>query len=167
VEIEDSFKLEEAGKDLAVYFPLIYFRSGNAPVSDTAFINGVLRVSSNIQLVLPYKKHRLTKVPERRKLLSLDELSENEIEELKKVSIACNPNKKFLFDSYQINGKTSLGMKCAYLLRDTLKVVGLHRVAFHPPTCAFFYANKQKLLSGGTGHTMKVCQYFNIPYYSR
>ena len=55
MEIEDSFKLEEAGKDLAVYFPLIYFRSGNAPVSDTAFINGVSRVSSNIQLVLPIK----------------------------------------------------------------------------------------------------------------
>lgn len=161
----EELKLIELGRDTAHINPNCLFRSGNAPGSDESFIRGVRQVNTaSIQLVLPFFNHRNTKHPTTTKVFCLDELSSVEIDDLKYLSNQANPGRKSLVNLYDCENKSRLSIKASYLLRDVLKVVGSSHCGLSPISTAIFYVNLHKPLSGGTGHTIRTCQYLNIPY---
>ena len=53
--------------------------------------------------------------------------------------------------------------KMLYLLRDTLKVTGSNALKLAPAACGIFYVNASDPLSGGTGHTIRVCVQNRLP----
>ncbi len=55
------------------------------------------------------------------------------------------------------------GSKGAYILRDTLKVLGCPELGLAPAKAGIFYANPDDPLAGGTGHTIRVCLLQGIP----
>lgn len=63
------------------------------------------------------------------------------------------------FASGNINQYT---IKAAYIIRDTIKVLGIKDML--PASIAIFYDDLNKRVQGGTGHTMNVCQQNNIPF---
>ncbi|MFZ4396203.1 MAG: hypothetical protein ACOYOU_11325 [Kiritimatiellia bacterium] len=74
------------------------------------------------------------------------------------------PGLKGLVDAYEVRGsKGALGAKAAYLLRDTLKVIGTPDLGLAPATVGIFYANEADPLAGGTGHTIRVCRERGVP----
>jgi hypothetical protein len=58
--------------------------------------------------------------------------------------------------------KGPLGAKGDYLVRDTMKVVGVPG-HFAKPICALFFVNLADPMEGGTGHTIRVCQQEGMP----
>lgn len=56
-----------------------------------------------------------------------------------------------------------LERRAAYLLRDTMKVMGFSDV-FASPTVALFYVDPEDPEAGGTGHTVRVCRHQGVPY---
>ena len=54
-------------------------------------------------------------------------------------------------------------MPLAHLLRGTLKVVGSAALNPQPAAFGIFYVNETSPLSGGAGHTIRVCQKHCIP----
>lgn len=62
-----------------------------------------------------------------------------------------------------VNGKNNrYTIKAAYIIRDTIKVIGTRHIP--PATFGIFYDDLTKPMTGGTGHTMKVCEQNKIPY---
>ena len=55
-------------------------------------------------------------------------------------------------------------MKGAYLLRDTMMVVGAKSLNLKRVDFAIFYDDLIKPEMGGTGFTIKVCKSLDIPY---
>jgi hypothetical protein len=53
-------------------------------------------------------------------------------------------------------------MKAAYLIRDTMKVIGAEGLP--PAGFAIFYDDLRKPTCGGTGHTMQVCNQHKVPW---
>ena len=150
---EAATQLETLGAALAKQFPTAIFRSGNAPGSDEFFSRGVASVDvSRLELVVPYARHRLRERIEGARVLSLDEV-ENQ-EELKRLTLGASPFYEFLASSSKTSRKASFG----YLLRDALKVTGDARHGFAPATAGLFFLNVAKPTSGGTAHTLRVCQ---------
>lgn len=160
----DQQKLIEVGKLLAGSSKHIVFRSGNAKGADYFFSQGVSMVNpSRLQQVTPYRGHR-TKETLGRQTVSLDD-----------VDLASEPNVIFhtknssnvsqLIDSFFSLGDNALTVKARYLLRDTIKVVGTSKL--QPATLAIFYDDLSKPKTGGTGHTMRVCEKNGIPYFDQ
>ena len=146
---------------LAREFPRLRFRSGNAEGSDEAFSAGVAAVDvSRLQVVAPYATHRkkvryadaLYSSPE-----SLSTVQETAITE---ATVAATPRNAGVV--YKRTGSPRLAAKAAYLIRDTMKVVG-HSEDFLPPICGLFYVDPQDPEAGGTGHTIRVCRQHGIP----
>lgn len=52
-------------------------------------------------------------------------------------------------------------MKAAYIIRDTVKVIGAEGIP--PASFGIFYDDLSKPGTGGTGHTMSVCREAGIP----
>ena len=53
--------------------------------------------------------------------------------------------------------------KAKYLIRDTMKVIGVSE-EIPKPIFALFYVDLDDPISGGTGHTIRVCQMENVPF---
>jgi len=72
-------------------------------------------------------------------------------------------NKKMerLIDQFLAGNKTPYSIKAAYIIRDTIKAIGTEDIK--PATFGIFYDDLSKPFSGGTGHTMNVCQNNSIP----
>jgi hypothetical protein len=66
-----------------------------------------------------------------------------------------------LIDQYVAGDRNPYAMKAAYILRDTVKVVGARGVS--PASIGIFYDDLSDPMSGGTGHTMQVCLNNRIP----
>jgi hypothetical protein len=160
---EDENKLIALAKKLAMDLPIATFRSGNAGGADEFFSQGVASVDINrLQLIKPYSTHRKNKLYEEI-TTSLDNITlhENVIYETKKAS----KNAGNLIDSYAKGVKNKLSIKGSYLLRDTVKVLGTDDI---PPTdVALFYDDLKNPVSGGTGHTIRVCIENNIPHFNQ
>ena len=79
---QDQPILTELAATLAVLWPMVRFRSGNAPGSDTLFAEGVAGVDpSRLEYVVPYAGHRKKQRFSNASVFSLDALSfENEAE---------------------------------------------------------------------------------------
>lgn len=70
-----------------------------------------------------------------------------------------------LIDAFLTVGDNALTVKARYLLRDTIKVVGTSML--QPANLAIFYDDLSKPKTGGTGHTMRVCEKNGIPYFDQ
>lgn len=147
------------GQLLASQTKYILFRSGNASGADEYFSQGVTSINAQrLQVITPYSGHRkkYNVASQTVSLDSIDLLSEPA------VVYETQKNKKNakLITDYIAGNKHAI--KGAYLLRDTIKVIGTN--AIPPCTVALFYDDLLQPKTGGTGHTMQVCDENNVPY---
>ena len=156
-------RVEAFARLLARRFPHAIFRSGNAPGSDQAFARGIASVDvSRLEIVLPYERHRLSERPAGARALALEDVEAQE--DLSKLTLAASPIYERLFASRAINASAA---KVRYLLRDTLKIVGDQNAGFAPATAGLFWINPAKPDTGGTAHTIRVCQKWNVPVWTQ
>jgi hypothetical protein len=156
----DKGKLIALGKLLASKTEKMIFRSGNADGSDQYFSDGVTSVDpKRLQVVTPYTGHR-KKTNNAYETFSLDEI---DIAAEPEVVYQSKTNKKMekLIDQYVSGDKNRFSMKAAYIIRDTIKAIGTDDIA--PATFGIFYDDLDQPMSGGTGHTMKICMQNEIP----
>lgn len=158
----DKEKLIQLGKFLAVNLPKAKFRSGNADGADFYFSQGVLQVApERLQVITPYDNHR-QKANNAYETISLDEINlANEPEVV--YQSKNNKKTKSLIDKYVGGAKDRFAIKAAYIIRDTVKVTGTNS-GIPPVNFAFFYDDEQNPKTGGTGHTMDICDINNVPY---
>lgn len=160
VKPEDQPNLFQLGKLLASKTKHMKFRSGNAAGADDQFSLGVAEIDyTRLQVVTPYTGHR-KKANVAYETISLDDISlasDSEIVYHSKV----DKKTAGLIDHYISGDRGRGGMKAAYLIRDTVKVVGTSETG--PATFGIFYDDLENPRTGGTGHTMKVCEELNVP----
>lgn len=159
----DKDKLVLLAKKLTELTKYITFRSGNAYGSDELFKLGVSSIDVNrIELVTPYKGHR-KKSSSGYNTISLDAV---DIVKEKDIIYHSKQNNKYkgIVERYEQGFKDKIGMKGAYILRDTLMVVGANGLNVPKASFAIFYDDLSKPMSGGTGHTMTVCNSLEIPF---
>ena len=158
----DIEKLVQLGRLLAESSKFIKFRSGNATGADEYFSSGVAAVdSSRLEIITPYASHRIS-ARQASQSYSMDEISLAEEPEVVYHSRQ-NAGMSGLVDKYLKEGRNSLTVKAAYIIRDTVKVSGT-RSGIPPASVALFYDDLEKPVQGGTGHTIRTCDGLNIPY---
>ncbi|MEN9415743.1 MAG: hypothetical protein RLZ62_2047 [Bacteroidota bacterium] len=156
----DTEKLIALGRLLATNTRQIIFRSGNAAGADQLFSDGVVSVNAErLQVVTPYSGHR-KKTNVAFQTYSLEEM---DLAAEPEVVYHARGNKKMekLIDQYVAGDRNQYAMKAAYILRDTVKVVGASGI--RPASIGIFYDDLLEPMSGGTGHTMQVCENNGIP----
>jgi hypothetical protein len=162
IATDDAALAQRVATSLAKRFPKLRFRSGNAKGADEAFSRGIAAVDPRrLQIVAPYSTHRTGHryadaaydSPDSLPLVLEDEIAY-------KTSVA-SPQNKRLIDKRHQDGP--LAAKAAYLIRDTMKVVG-YSDSFPKPICALFYITMDDPFAGGTGHTIRVCQREGVPF---
>lgn len=158
----DKAKLTALGKFLALQFQNAIFRSGNATGADYYFSKGVSEIApKRLQVITPYENHR------QKSNVAYDTISLDEIDLVKEEEIIyqskSNKKTKSLIDKYVDGNKDRFSIKAAYIIRDTVKVIGTNSGVL-PIHFAFFYDDLDKPKTGGTGHTMTVCEMNYIPY---
>jgi hypothetical protein len=146
----------ELAQKLASAFPQLRFRSGNATGADAAFSAGVARVApQRLQIVAPYATHRKSARIAGANYASPEELTPKQVAQIVAKTVVASPARKDLIALRDRN--KAFNAKAAYLLRDTMKVLG-HSENFPPPTVAFFWIDLADPQAGGTGHTIRVCR---------
>lgn len=158
----DKEKLIKFGNLLASKLPLATFRSGNADGADFYFSQGVLQVApERLQVITPYENHR-QKQNNAYETIALDQIDlANEPEVV--YQSKNNKKTKSLIDKYVGGAKDRFAIKAAYIIRDTVKVTGTNS-GIPATTFAFFYDDLENPKTGGTGHTMEVCDINKVPY---
>jgi CDP-glycerol glycerophosphotransferase (TagB/SpsB family) len=157
---EDSEKLIALGKLLASRTSKIIFRSGNAEGSDDLFSQGVCSIDQKrLQVITPYNGHR-NKQNLAYETFSLDNINFAAEDELIYQSKANKKTVK-LIDDFVSGIKNRNTIKAAYIIRDTVKVLGTETIK--PASFGIFYTDLNDPDSGGTGHTMNVCRLNGIP----
>lgn len=157
----DQIKLIELGKLIASSANHITFRSGNAKGADFFFSKGVATVNaSRLQVITPYRGHRKAS-DLGHQTIALDDVDlSNESAVIYHTKNSSNVSP--LIDGYLNLGDNAITVKARYLLRDTIKVVGTSVIP--PANMAIFYDDLSNPKTGGTGHTMRVCEKMEIPY---
>jgi hypothetical protein len=162
VKTDDQSKLIQIGKLLATHLPNATFRSGNADGSDYYFSKGVSEVNPNqLEVMTPYTHHR-NKYNLAGTIHSLDDVNLVNEPEVVYYSKNHKPTQS-LVDKYLDGKKDQYAIKAAYILRDTIKVLGTN-AGIPPITVALFYEDLENPMQGGTGHTQRVCQENNITF---
>jgi hypothetical protein len=154
-------KLILLGEILTTQTKHIKFRSGNAEGSDFYFSSGVIKINpERLEVITPYSGHR-KKENNAYKTFPLDEI--NLLQE-PQVVYQSKTNKKTgkFIDEFVAGKKNHLTMKAAYIIRDTIKVTGTSTI--QPANFALFYDDLKNPKSGGTGHTMNICEMNNVDY---
>lgn len=158
----DESKLTDLGAILCRRMKHVLFRSGNASGSDELFSRGVANIDkSRLEIIVPYSGHR-KKAAGSYNTHSLDDIDLAAEPEVTYHTKSNRRNQKLITDF--VDGiNNSVTIKAAYLLRDTVKVIGtksgIPKAAF-----AIFYDDFSNPRSGGTGHTMMVCQNAGVPF---
>ena len=160
----DIVKLTALGKLLAEKTRYMIFRSGNASGADEYFSAGIVSVDkSRLQVITPYEGHR-KKQNLAAYTMALDQI--NLVAESELVYAARhNPSTAKLVDDYVAGKKNKNTIKAAYILRDTAKVLGCGD--WGPATAGVFYDDLSNPESGGTGHTIALCRYYDIPVFNQ
>ena len=65
-----------------------------------------------------------------------------------------------LIDKYAAGDRGQFSIKAAYIIRDTVKAIGTETIP--PATFGIFYDDLKQPKSGGTGHTMQICEQNDI-----
>jgi hypothetical protein len=156
----DVEKLVTLGRRLTEASRHMLFRSGNASGADAFFAQGVVSVdASRFQAVVPYDGHR-TANNHAGQTVSLDGI---DLASEPDVVYESRQHRKTaaLVDKYVAGQRDRFAIKAAYILRDTVKVLG----AAGLPAAGFaiFYDDLSDPGQGGTGHTMQVCRRNNVP----
>jgi len=161
--------LADVGRRLAEAFPQAVFRSGNATGTDEAFAAGVATVpGSMLQLVLPTPGMGRSRRPAAATCLALDDLPLEERHHLARESFAASPEKHRIFELYLRNQSGNLAYaKAQYLVRDALKVLGSPSLQLAPATVALFFINNIGPTSGGTTHTIRLCNRQKVPVFTQ
>jgi len=157
----DHQKLKDLGELLAMRMCYATFRSGNANGADLYFSQGIAAVDAHrLEVVIPFDGHR-KKSNLAPSTLSLDDVNLADYPEI--VSMSALNNKTIDLLKRYLNGERNrFTNKVAFIIRDTIKVLGLEG---HPPiSFGIFYDDLLNPKSGGTGHTMKVCEHAKVPY---
>lgn len=157
---DDKEKLTALGKLLTSKTTKILFRSGNAEGSDQLFSAGVTHIDQKrLQVITPYSGHR-KKTNQAYETINLDDL---DIAAEPEIVYQSKSNKKMekLIDQFVAGDKNRHTIKAAYIIRDTLKAIGTNDIK--PATFAIFYDDLENPKTGGTGHTINVCEQNNIP----
>lgn len=157
----DFARARDLGHRLALAFPRLRFRSGNAEGADQAFSEGVAMVdSSRLQIIAPYSTHRMSTRYSDALYDSPDSMPKVREDEIADKTVRATPKNKRLIEKRSAKGR--LAAKAAYLIRDTMKVVG-YSYTFARPLCALFYVQLDDPMEGGTGHTIRVCHQEGVP----
>ena len=157
----DIDKLIQLGELLTSKTKHIKFRSGNASGSDFYFSSGVIKINpARLEVITPYNNHR-EKENNAYKTHSLDEVNLAQEPEVVYQSKSNKQMQKFI-DPFVAGNKNRLTMKAAYIIRDTIKVTGTSTIP--PANFALFYDDLSNPKSGGTGHTMNICEMNNVEY---
>lgn len=152
-------------------FPEAVFRSGNAEGTDSVFANAVAALDpARLQLVLPHAGMGRGRRPSGAECFSLDAMPPEGLETLAACTRRAGRDAGRLADFY-LRGpearKTANGSKAAYLLRDTLKVLGSPALGLAPAAVGIFRVNPANPGGGGTGHTIRVCAEAGVPYFDQ
>jgi len=156
-------KAAALARRLATHFPGATFRSGNATGSDETFSSGVAKIDpARLHLVAPTARHRTRSRFPGAVYDSLDQIDDEHRQWLAEATIAATPANRGLIRAWLDRPTGPLSAKAAYLVRDTLKVLGIP--GFIPPaTTALFHIDPTDPEAGGTGHTIRVCGRQAIP----
>ncbi|MCA0269286.1 MAG: hypothetical protein LCH53_08725 [Bacteroidetes bacterium] len=164
---ENAPRLTDLAERLARMSPAARFRTGNAPGSDSAFAEGVARVdASRLEYVVPYPSHRSRYRAPGSRLVALAEVEDGQLADLLQLTREASPQYGS-FRTEMLDGSANPKTRATarLLLRDTLKVTGNSTWAV--PVAGFFYVNPARPTTGGTAHTMRVCQVRGIPVYTQ
>lgn len=158
----DKEKLIQLGSLLTTLLPLATFRSGNADGANFYFSQGVLQVTpKRLQVITPYNNHR------QKQNIAYETISSDQIDLVKELEVVYqsknNKKTKSLIDKYVGSAKDRFSIKAACIIRNTVKVTGTNS-EMQPATFAFFYIDLRNPKTGGTSHTMEICDMNNIPY---
>jgi hypothetical protein len=153
------------GGMLAQRLPGVMFRSGNAAGTDSAFSEGVSAVAPDrMEYVLTHPGMGRARRHPAGRVVSLDQVSPVRERQLDEYTVGASPGALRLVRAHRDrHGAGPLAAKAKYLLRDTLKVVGDPQLGLPPATAGVFYVDEDDALSGGTGHTIKVCLEHHVP----
>ncbi len=161
VPTSDQNKLETIGRLLAEKTKHITFRSGNANGADLYFSKGVVSVDFHrLEVMTPYDEHR-KKSNLAGKTLSLESIDITAYDDIVNLS-ALNKKTQNLLKRYVDGHRDRFTQKVAFIIRDTIKVVGVE--GFPQASFGIFYDDLSDPKSGGTGHTMLVCDHCQVPY---
>lgn len=162
----DKERLVSIARLLAVNTKHCIFRSGNADGADKYFKEGVLAVDpKRFQAIVPFNDHMksVKEVPGLYERISLDDINfANESSIL--YESKRNKKQKGLVESFEKGIHPKNAIKGAYIVRDTLKVTGAPSQGISPASFGIFYDDLRDPKTGGTGHTMVVCDNQLVPY---
>lgn len=148
-------------------FPQAVIRSGNAEGTDAVFADVVAAIDpARLELVLPHAGMGRARRPAGARCLSLDALPRHELEGIAAATRGAGRDAGRLAAHYLERAgrpKTAAASKAAYLLRDTLKVLGCESMGLAPARLGVFYVNPESPKGGGTGHTIRVCELQGVP----
>ena len=157
---DEKAKLTELGRLLALKTEKMIFRSGNADGADFYFSLGVASVDKNrLQVIIPYSGHRI-KHNVAGEIIDLSQLNIDNEEDVIKFS-KTNKKTEKLIGHYLKGNRDSNAMKASYIIRDTIKVIGVNSIGV--ATFGIFYDDLENPKTGGTGHTINVCEQNGIP----
>ena len=154
------------GRRLAEALPRAVFRTGGASGADEAFAEGIRAVDpGRIEYVLPQAGHRKKSRDARSPAFVLDQLPDTGLRAVADQTVAASPRYEGLARRYvQDKRSGALAVKTRYLLRDTLKVTGDPDRGLPRADLGVFYVDETAPpLSGGTGHTIRVCLRHGVP----
>ncbi len=161
IPASSATRAERLARSLALRFPLLRFRSGNAEGADDAFSRGVAANDpGRLQIVAPYASHRMSLRHPGARYDSPESLSVPQEAAMIHRTATASPKNRGLLAQHRRKGP--LAAKAAYLIRDTMKVTG-HSEVFQRPICALFYVSLEDPEAGGTGHTIRVCRLEEVP----
>lgn len=156
----DQAKLVALGKLLASQTKHMKFRSGNAAGADQFFSEGVAQVDpKRLQVITPYTDHR-KKTNYAYETFALDQINLAAEPEVVYQSKHNKATQK-LIDRFVAGDKDRFALKAAYIIRDTVKVIGTESIP--RATFGIFYDDLTNPMTGGTGHTMQTCINNQIP----
>lgn len=156
----DKEKLIALGNLIASSTSKMIFRSGNAEGADQYFSEGVALVNkARLHVITPYSDHRKKTNPAFQ-TFPLDQMNmANEADVI--YQSKNNKKTKGLIDKYIAGDINRTTIKAAYIMRDTVKVIGTSTIK--PASFGIFYDDLNNPQTGGTGHTMKICILNKIP----
>ena len=143
--------------------------SGNATGTDEAFAAGVAEVpGAKLELVLPTPGMGRSRRPASANCLALDDLPLEERHHLARESFSASPENHRLFYLY-LRGQSGnpAYAKAQYLVRDALKVIGSPARKLAPANVALFFVNNNGPSSGGTAHTIRLCERHGVPVFTQ
>jgi len=158
-------RLVALGEWLARRYPAAIFRTGNASGADEAFAEGVAGVDARrLEYVIPYATMRQRHAHPSARRICLDAVDAAMLQRLAAVTSEASPQYARIVNYFlQKPGQNRTVQQTAYLLRDTLKVLGDPPLDLAPATVGIFYVNEADPLGGGTGHTIRVCRAAHVP----